>query len=266
MRTRTPVLYIPHGGGPLPVLGEAGHQKLVPFLRKQGSTLKNVRAILLISAHWEEPMATLTGGESPMLIYDYFGFPPESYEIEYPAAGNPALAAEVQALLHSAGLTVEVDTQRGFDHGMFIPLKWMIPDAHIPCVQLSLLRGLDPTMHIRIGEALQPLRNEQVLILGSGFSFHNLRTFYHPLPNGEDKHNEAFQDFLLDTCTSNSISESQCEQRLKDWSKAPYARYCHPREDHLLPLHVCYGAAKTRATCVFDDLVFGKRALSFLWK
>jgi aromatic ring-opening dioxygenase catalytic subunit (LigB family) len=263
--SNSPVLYFPHGGGPLPLLGDRGHRNMVDFLQRIAPTFDEPSAILVISAHWEEEKATITGGASPSLIYDYYGFPEESYEIKYPAPGDPSLAKKISGLLKESGMEAQMDDQRGFDHGLFVPLKIMYPDAHIPSVQLSLLTGLDPESHIRLGRALSALRKQNVLIIGSGFSFHNLRAFSFSGRHVPDPNNEAFQQWLIDTCTREDISREEREKRLVGWERAPFARYCHPREEHLMPLHVCCGLAGTAAKLVFDGEVLGKRSIALLW-
>ncbi len=259
------VLYIPHGAGPLPLLGHAGHEHLVTFLRKIIAELGNPAAILVISAHWEEKHPTVTSGVAPPLIYDYSGFPPESYEIEYPAVGDPELANRIHQLLTDSGIVAKLDDKRGFDHGLFVPLKLMYPEASIPCVQLSLLKNLDPLEHIRVGKALATLRKENILIIGSGFSFHNMEAFSF---NGSDKADTKsiwFDQWLGDTCTYPGLAPEEREQRLVAWEKVPHARYCHPREEHLLPLYVCFGIAGHRAGLVFNSPVLGKKTSAFLW-
>jgi 4,5-DOPA dioxygenase extradiol len=259
------VLYIPHGGGPLPLLDDKGHQDMVSFLKGITSNLGKPSAILVISAHWEEDNATITSGKSPSLLYDYSGFPEEAYEIKYPATGNPGLAGKVFNLLQASGIEARLDSHRGFDHGLFVPLKIMFPGANIPCIQISLLTGLDPEAHIQLGRALSGLSNENVLILGSGLSFHNMRAFFSREAGTPDEKNEAFEHWLIDTCTNDALSENERARRLTAWSDAPYARYCHPREEHLLPLHVCYGFSGSAARLVYDGKVMGKRASAFLW-
>ncbi|MGD2112309.1 MAG: class III extradiol ring-cleavage dioxygenase [Gammaproteobacteria bacterium] len=261
----SPVLFLPHGGGPLPLLGDPGHAALVRFLGAVAADLGRPAAILVISAHWEASVPTLTGGAHPRLIYDYSGFPEESYSIEYPAPGDPALAADIRQMLQTAGLTAELEAARGFDHGVFVPLRLVYPQADIPCVQLSLVRGLDPALHIRLGRALAGLRQRNVLVVGSGFSFHNLRAFFTSRPGVPDPDNDAFQDWLVETCTAPGLPEDERTQRLAEWKQAPHARYCHPRAEHLLPLHVCYGLAGGPARVVFDAGVLGKRAIGLLW-
>ena len=162
------------------------------------------------------------------LIYDYAGFPEEAYQIKYPAAGNPQLAEKIFTLLQNNGIEAILDNHRGFDHGLFFPLKIMFPDASIPCVQLSLLNSLDAKEHIRIGNALSELRNENMLIIGSGLSFHNMRAFFQS-NDGPDEKNEEFERWLINTCTNDSIPENERERKLAQWSAAAFTRYCHPR-------------------------------------
>lgn len=259
------VLYLSHGGGPLPLLGDEGHQNMIDFIRKVTPTLAKPTAILVISAHWEARKPTITSGASPSLIYDYYGFPKESYEIEYPAPGAPELANKIFNLLGNTGIDAMLDDQRGFDHGLFVPLKIMYPDANFPCVQLSLVTSLQPQEHIQIGKALADLRRDNVLVIGSGFSFHNLKEFFVPSTKETQSMNESFEQWLIDTCSNRQLTEEEREQRLNNWDSAPAARYCHPREEHLLPLHVCYGIASTAAKRVFEFEIMGKMASAYIW-
>lgn len=264
------IFYLPHGGGPLPLLGDIRHQQMIEFLQQLTPELGQPSAILVISAHWEADTPTITSTSMPNLIYDYYGFPAQAYTIQYPAPGSPALAETVYHLLRESGIEATLDDQRGFDHGVFVPLKIMYPNARIPCVQLSLVAGLDPALHIRIGQALSSLRKENVLVIGSGFSFHNLKALLSTSAanadlNHADPDNDAFQQWLIETCTDTNISEQQRRTRLIDWGNAPFARYCHPREEHLLPLHVCYGLAGTAASLVFDGQIMAKKTCAFLW-
>jgi len=264
MNKQAQIVYFPHGGGPLPILGDPGHRTMVDFMTHLPSRLTRPDAILVISAHWEESVAALLSAQNPPMFYDYYGFPPKAYEITYPAPGHLALAERVAGLLAKNNIPARMDSQRGFDHGLFIPLKLMYPTADIPALQLSLLRGLDPAAHITLGKALRELLGENILVLGSGFSFHNQRAFFRQAIGAPDPQNDAFQDWLIETCTG-PLSQSEREQRLTEWERAPSARYCHPREEHLLPLHVCFGMAGTPAELVFDDRILGKRSVAFLW-
>jgi aromatic ring-opening dioxygenase catalytic subunit (LigB family) len=261
---RAQIVYFSHGGGPLPILGDPGHQAMVDFMARLPARLNTPDAILVISAHWEEQIATLQGAAEPPMLYDYYGFPQQAYEITYPAPGSPELAERIAGLLEAAGVAAQIDHDRGYDHGHFIPLKLMYPDADIPSLQLSLVRGLDAAEHLALGKALRPLLNENILVIGSGFSFHNMQAFFGGNLDAPDPTNDALQDWLIETCTG-SLAPAEREQRLAAWEQAPSARYCHPREEHLLPLHVCAGMAATTAELIFDDRILGKRSVAFLW-
>lgn len=258
------IVYFSHGGGPLPILGDASHKAMVDFMTRLPSQLTKPDAILVISAHWEEEAATLIGAQHPEMFYDYYGFPDAAYAITYPAPGSPAYATKIARLLEENNIRSHIDPQRGFDHGLFIPLKLMYPQADVPSLQLSLLRGLNPAAHIALGRALRELMQENILVIGSGFSFHNLRAFSGQAIGTSDPANDAFQDWLIELC-SGTILQSEREKRLIEWEQAPSARYCHPREEHLLPLHVCIGMADKAAKLVFDDQILGKRSVAFLW-
>lgn len=260
------VIYISHGAGPLPILGDGKHDEMVSNLRLLSSEIGTPSAIIVVSAHWEESLPTVTGAAQPELIYDYYGFPQESYEIEYPAPGNPDLAGAVMNALSARGIEGRKDDERGFDHGMFIPLKIMYPEADIPTIQVSLVRGLDPDVHIALGEALGAIEQKNLLIIGSGFSFHNMRAFFEPDTAETWAANEAFQQWLVETCAGDGLTEEGRKERLAAWEKAPNARYCHPREEHLLPLHVCLGAAGRPSSDHYGPTIFGKKATALLWR
>lgn len=262
---QSPVLYLSHGGGPLPLLADSGHQEMINFVKTVTQTLGKPSAILVISAHWEADKPTITSGSFPSLIYDYYGFPKESYEIKYPVAGSPELANKVFNLLGRAGIKAKLDDHRGFDHGLFVPMKLMYPGADVPCLQLSLVNSLQPEEHIQIGKALANLRKENVLCIGSGFSFHNIKEFFAPSTIETQIMNKSFEQWLIDTCSSKIYSEDDRTQKLITWYNAPATRYCHPREEHLLPLHVCYGIANSAAKKVFEMEIMGKMASAYLW-
>lgn len=260
------VVYFSHGGGPLPILGEPSHAAMVAFMKELPSMIARPDAIVVVSAHWEEDVPTLLGHPSPSMFYDYYGFPDESYEISYPAPGNPALAEKIAAYLEKAGVKAAVDGVRGFDHGLYIPLMMMYPDADIPAIQLSLTRGLDPDLHLRVGSILSELLTENMLIIGSGFSFHNMQAFVWDGQKPDDPANDQFQNWLVDVCTSADYQQEQRLALLSRWRDAPGADHCHPREEHLLPVHVCQGAAGKSGVKIFDDYILGKRGVAFLWK
>ena len=261
----SPVLFLSHGGGPMPLLGDASHQQLIQFTQEITQTFTKPSAILVISAHWEESQPTITSAAFPPLIYDYSGFPKAAYEIKYPALGAPELANKVFNLLTNAGIAAKLDDQRGFDHGVFVPLKLMYPQANIPCVQLSLVNSLQPQQHIQIGKALASLRNDNVLVIGSGFTFHNMRAFFTVATKESQAMNATFEQWIIDTCSNNQYTEAEREYRLIHWEIAPAARFCHPREEHLLPLLVCYGVAGEAANKVFELEILGKMSSAYIW-
>jgi aromatic ring-opening dioxygenase catalytic subunit (LigB family) len=237
-----PVVYLPHGGGPWPWVDlgfdRAEMDELAAYLKHLRTLPKTPpKALLVISAHWEEAAPTVMTAARPPMLYDYYNFPPESYQITWPAPGNPALAARVRKLLEGAGFATAADAKRGYDHGTFVPLKLTYPDADVPTVQLSLKAGLDPREHLAMGRALAPLRDEGVHIVGSGMSYHNLRAFRDPRSKPIA---ETFDRWLREAATAEAPER---DRRLGDWASAPAARQAHPREEHLLPLMVIAGAA-----------------------
>lgn len=240
---RMPVLFVPHGAGPCFFMDWRPADtwlRLGNWLKGVADTLPTrPRAIVLVSGHWLEPEFRLTGHSRPPLIYDYNGFPPHTYELTYPAPGDPELAMQVTRLLEQGGLATGVDAGRGFDHGVFIPLKMMFPGADIPVVQLSLRRDLDPAAHIAAGRALAPLRDQGVLVVGSGMSFHNMRGY------GDSRFTPISAEFDDWLTTAVESAPAERDALLVDWTRAPHARLCHPpgAEEHLLPLLVAAGAA-----------------------
>jgi len=220
------------------------------------------KALLLISGHWEAPRFTVNTQAAPPLLYDYAGFPPHTYDLEYAAAGSPELASRVQALLDAAGVDNEEEHTRGLDHGVFIPMKVAFPDADVPIVQLSLKSGLRPEEHLALGRALAPLRRDGVLIIGSGMSFHNMRRFRFD-DTDVDTDSVHFDQWLSETV---SMPAQLREQRLIEWAAAPGGRASHPREEHLLPLHVVAGAAvDDHGQQVFQDRVIGSMQSAFMF-
>lgn len=240
---RMPVFFVPHGAGPCFFMDwkpADTWSRMAEFLKGVSASLPTrPRAIVLVSGHWLAPTFRYTGHPRPELIFDYHGFPPHTYALTYPAAGQPALAQAAADRLSAAGLQADVDAARGFDHGVFIPLKLMFPGADIPVVQMSLRRDMDAAAHLKAGRVLAALREERVLIIGSGMSFHNMRGY------GDARYTEpsaAFDEWLT------AAVESPADERdalLAEWEQAPYARHCHPprAEEHLIPLMVAAGAA-----------------------
>jgi aromatic ring-opening dioxygenase catalytic subunit (LigB family) len=256
-------VFLPHGGGPWPFVQmgfpPADVDRLAGYLRSVRSVPPvPPTALLVISAHWEETVPTVMTAERPPMLYDYYGFPPESYAITWPAPGAPALAARVRSLLDSVGIPNASDSARGFDHGTFVPLKLTYPAADVPAIQLSLRTGLDPGAHLAIGRAIAPLRDEGVFIVASGMTFHNLRVFRDP---GAAAISETFDAWLRETMT---LAAPERDRRLQQWSTAPAARAAHPREEHLLPLMVAAGAAgQDRARLAFNDTFTGIRLSAY---
>ncbi len=239
--TRLPALFVSHGGGPWPFIDGVKQQYALTEreLRQLSQRLPDTpKAILIISAHWEADQFTVSTAERPSMEYDYYGFPEHTYRIQYPAPGSPALAARVRELLKHAGIECREDSKRGFDHGTFIPLGLVYPDAEIPVVALSMKSGYDAAQHIRLGKALSALRDEGVLIIGSGLTYHNMRGFRRSESTAVA---EDFEHYLNDAIAAPQAATRN--QMLVDWEQAPSARLAHPQEDHLIPLMVVAGAA-----------------------
>lgn len=236
-----PTYFISHGGGPWPWLDEGILPLSFEGLREPLASIptevgRTPKAVLLVSAHWEEPEFTLQTSPNPPMIYDYYGFPQHTYEIQYPAPGAPEVAARVGELLTQAGIEVRYDDTRGYDHGVYAPMFIVYPDADVPIFQMSLREGLDPAEHLAVGRALAPLRDEDVLIICSGVpSYHNMRVRDVPVES------RGFDDWLTETMVDSSIEDRI--DRLMQWEGAPYSRVAHPREEHFIPGMVAVGAA-----------------------
>jgi len=262
-----PTFYIPHGGGPCffmdwTLMGGPADtwHKTAAWLRGVAASLPaRPKAIVVISGHWEEPAFTASAAAKPGMIYDYTGFPPHTYQLQYPAPGAPALAERIIALLNAAGLPAHPDPARGFDHGVFIPFLLIFPDAKIPVVPLSLKEDLDPEEHLAAGRALEALRDEGVLIVGSGMSYHNMHAYRTP---GATAPSEIFDAWLTET-----LGKGERAHRWKGlarWAEAPAGRNAHPREEHLLPLMVAAGAGgEAPGRRVFSDVVMMARISAF---
>jgi aromatic ring-opening dioxygenase catalytic subunit (LigB family) len=259
---RQPAIFLPHGGGPCFFMdwtwGPADTWDATRhFLESLAATLPETpKSIVVISGHWEEPALTAGAAPSPKLIFDYSGFPEHTYRLTWPAPGDPELARRVSAMLAEAGLPSATSPSRGFDHGVFVPLKVAFPEATIPVVTLSLAAGsngaLDPALHLAAGRALRPLRDEGVLIVGSGMSFHNLRGYFQPETAERAR---AFDAWLTRAVESPAPERAAL---LTDWRKAPFATYAHPREEHLIPLMVAAGAGgEGSGTRIFRDEPMG---------
>ncbi len=240
MHKPLPTYFISHGGGPWPFMPEqrnGSYRGLAAFLAGMPAQIGvTPRALLVISGHWEEPDFAVMAHPRPPMLYDYYGFPPHTYQVRYAAPGAPSLAARVGALVAAAGLATHADTQRGFDHGTFTPLAVMYPQADVPVLQVSLRADFDPAAHLALGRALAPLRDEGVLIIGSGLSYHNLRA----MGASAREPSRQFDDWLAAALGADPQARAA---QLLQWEAQPAARFAHPREEHLLPLMVAVGAA-----------------------
>lgn len=270
--TRFPAMFVAHGAGPLPLLSPDldrsskrptslySDSSMAAHLRDMSSDLPETpRAILLISGHWEESTVTVSSMAKPDMIYDYYGFPPESYTFKYDAPGSPEVAAEVLDLLQQNGIECE-SQQRGYDHGAFVPLMLGFPEAQIPVVSLSLHSSMDPKLHVKIGKALAPLRESGVLMIGSGMSFHNMRLFSFT-PTGR-VHGGDFDSALTEAL---NLTGEDRRRALEQWTSLPGARNAHPREEHLIPLHVIVGAAgdDEPVTKTYDEVALDAKISAF---
>jgi aromatic ring-opening dioxygenase catalytic subunit (LigB family) len=248
-----PTLFIPHGGGPCFFMDDPTGMwtGMADFLRGLPDILPaKPKAILIISGHWETDGFTITGASEPDLVFDYYGFPEHTYGLKYNAPGAPELAQKVSTLLAEAGLPSKIDPVRGFDHGVFVPLKVAFPDADIPVVEMSVDDKLDPALHLAAGRALASLRDEGVLIVATGMSFHNMRGYNNPrftIPS------EQFDAWLSESL---ALQGEDRDERLKSWEQAPAARLAHPDAEHLLPVMIAAGAAAGPAEKIYSEHVF----------
>jgi len=259
-----PTFFIPHGAGPCFFMDwkpADTWNSMASFLKGISESLPvQPRAIVVVSGHWLEPAFKTTAHARPELIYDYYGFPPHTYELRYPAPGDPELASTVAATLQQHGFAAAVDNDRGFDHGVFIPFKLVYPDADIPIIQLSLRQDLNAMAHVAAGKALSRLRAQGVLIVGSGMSFHNMRGY------GDTRFthlSEVFDRWLTESVEADPVERNR---RLENWEAAPFARDCHPprAEEHLLPLMVVAGAAgESVGRKVYSDRILETQISAF---
>jgi aromatic ring-opening dioxygenase catalytic subunit (LigB family) len=249
---KQPVFFLSHGGGPWPWLDgpfREGFAWLEASLKALPAQLPEPpRAVLAVSGHWEEAEFTVSSAAQPGMVYDYYGFPEHTYHISYPAPGDPALAARVRELAAAAGIAVAYDPARGFDHGTFSMMQPIRPEADLPVVSLSMKLGYDPAAHLALGRALAPLREEGVVIMGSGLSYHNLRMFDARAAEPSARFDAWLRQTLLD------LEPEARAAALERWDQAPFARVAHPREDHLIPLMVAVGAAgDDPGLCIYSE-------------
>jgi 4,5-DOPA dioxygenase extradiol len=236
---RQPAIFVSHGSPTLPL----ERSETVDFLRGLGPSLGRPEAILMVSAHWDTERPAVSAAEAPETIYDFYGFPPALYRLRYPAPGAPQLARRVAGLLDGSGMKADVDPERGLDHGAWTPLFHMYPKADIPVAQFAIQSHLGPAHHVRLGEALRPLREEGVLIFASGGATHNLRELSYqrgnPVPQPwVVEFNEWLADAVLSGRRDDLVGYRQ---------RAPHAVRNHPTDEHLIPLFVALGAGTSGA-------------------
>jgi 4,5-DOPA dioxygenase extradiol len=241
-RNRLPVLFVSHGS-PMFALepGTTG-----PALRAWGANLRQptnppVRGVLVMSPHWMARSPRVTGAPQPETWHDFGGFPQPLYHLQYPAPGAPVLAAQVAALLNNAGIATAIDTERPFDHGAWVPLMHLLPEAQVPVVQLALLVGYSPRHLYALGQALQSLRDEGVLIVASGSMTHNLHEFFNGRPDqdsGAEAYVEAFSRWV-EAALMNRDVDALMDYR----TQAPAAARAHPTDEHFVTLYFALGAA-----------------------
>jgi len=271
--SRASCISVTHGGGPMPLLGDPSQKQLATSMRKKAPEVMHLnsnppKAIVLLTAHWEEHITTISSGPAPELLYDYGGFPAEAYEFKYPAPGSPEVAAKVRERLAEAGIESRLDLKRGWDHGVFVPMLLIRPQADIPIVQMSVLASQSPKELYALGKALEPLRDENIAILGSGSAgFHNFRLFF----GGGGSKGEAKATHSIWTKTlHDSIAESDPVVRggkLEKWRDWEGAYSAHPRNaaEHFSPLIVCAGAAGHGTAKGWVDEMVGWNMETFYW-
>ncbi|WP_407646576.1 DODA-type extradiol aromatic ring-opening family dioxygenase [Gluconobacter cerevisiae] len=260
--SRQPVLFLPHGGGPCFFM-EWGNtwDRMAAYLRSVSGTLpRRPDAIVVMSGHWETDEMRIGSALHPSLIYDYYGFPPHTYQLEYPVPGAPDVSEKVLGLLKDAGVDCAADANRGLDHGVFIPFMLAFPDASIPVVEISLPRTMDAADVLQLGQLLEPLRSENILLVGTGMTYHNMRYLMRP-DAVSDGRSVAFDNWLQNTVEAPSDLR---RSRLVDWEHAPFAQDCHPQPEHLLPLMFAAGAAGTdTGHRDYSDVIMGKALSGF---
>lgn len=233
-----PSIFISHGAPDLVLQNSEASQ----FLQEFSNSILPPKAIVIASAHHEASGVKIVNDPLPETLYDFGGFAPEMYELIYPAKGNPELAKRVSDLLAEAGINSEMDSNRGFDHGVWSPLMLIWPEANIPIVQVSIDPSRDAKYHYDLGKALAPLREDDVLVIGSGHITHNLQVIFSALRQGvenPDMVNKvgAFTDWFYQQFESGNVD------KILDWKDAaPYSTENHPTDEHLMPLFFAYGA------------------------
>nr|ANH20400.1 catechol dioxygenase 3 [Endoconidiophora polonica] len=277
---RAPVVCLSHGGGPLPLLNDPDHKDIISSLKNRVpkilglGTARQPRAIAVVTAHWQADTPSISSGKHHDLLYDYYGFPKETYKLKYDAPGSPEIAAEIAKAIESEGLIPNLDAKRGWDHGVFVPFLLIHPEANIPIVQVSILGSEDPASHFRIGAALGKLRDQNIAILGSGFaSFHNLPVMFGIIRGAENSpkaeavmlRNNAWNKAIEDIVVLEDRGERLA--RLEKWRQIPNANEMHPPHggDHFMPLLVTAAAADNEKANYYKDRFLGMHMYTFFW-
>ena len=256
---QTPVLFVSHGAPDIALQVQA---PTLACWQQLGTQLAHPKAILMISAHWETQVPTFSSAIQPKTIHDFGGFPAPLYRLHYPAAGAPELATQLHAAFTKVQLPLQIDTQRGLDHGAWIPLLSLFPKADIPVAQLSIQTQAGAQWHLQLGQALQSLRKQGVLIIASGAVTHNfawLSRTSEPLPAAIE-----FSDWLGEKLHARAVDDL-----VNYRAKAPHGRAAHPTEDHILPLFVAFGASteQDHLTRLTPEVTYGALAMdAYLWK
>lgn len=264
-----PSLFINHGGGPYPVMGQHENLEIAESLKsvKNYVDLKQLKAIIVVTAHWEEDIVSISSAAHHDLLYDYNNFPPETYKYKYNAPGDPELAKEIHKALTAEGIRSKLDDKRGWDHGIFIPMMLINPDADIPIVQVSILKNQKAEDHYKLGEVLLQFRKRGVAIFGSGMTYHNEAGFKKARPSDGVIVNTEFDSFIDEACKSEGARRK--ELFLK-WDQQPGALESHPvnEADHLMPLIVNAGAGGADAAeKTFSGIYLGKFKIGgYLWR
>ncbi|EOA85296.1 uncharacterized protein SETTUDRAFT_65325, partial [Exserohilum turcica Et28A] len=272
MTRRAPVIALSHGGGPMPLLGDPSHapitkslQTRVPHILKLG-TPDAPKAVVLVTAHWSTDKVTISSGAAHELLYDYYGFPPESYHIKHNAPGSPEVAEQVARALDEAGIEHVKDPQRPWDHGVFVPMKLIDPSATTPIVQVSVLASESAAQSYAVGRALAALRAQNIAIIGSGFAtFHNLRLFSQLANPALQAQTKEWSRAVTDAALTDD--DAQREHKFLHWRSWQHAYSMHPRggAEHFLPLIVCAGAAAATKGKAYADSLRGTDMWSYYW-
>jgi 4,5-DOPA dioxygenase extradiol len=266
-KQRMPTVFLAHGGGPLPLLNDKSHKEMVNKSKELAKLIPKPKAILIISAHWEEKEFTILETTNPDLLFDYYGFPDESYSYKYPAPLAKDVNSKLKEIFSKAGVKLNSETNRGFDHGVFVPLLLMYPNADIPISQISLKSSLDAETHFKMGNLISSIRDDGVLIFASGMSFHNMSGFFNPSKEIKDG-NIKFHEYLKDSLTNKDLDQAKREKNLINWKNSPNnsGKLCHPREEHLIPMYVAAGAASGKIPNLQEFELMGYQIFNALFE